>query len=295
MNAPSAELPQETGALDRSADPTLDRMLDRSADPTLDRALERRLEDIARTIDAFAALDFDAQAEVGPDGSVVDAVATGVNALGAQLAASFRDIERRVAERTEELALATEELSRRAMHDVLTGLPNRALFWDRLGQALRQEERRGSGFAVLFIDVDDFKAVNDTFGHAAGDGLLVDLAARIRSVLRAGDSAARLGGDEFLALLDGITDEDEALHVANRLLEAVGADAVGGPDRLGVTISIGVVVATGRDWTPDELVAAADAAMYDAKHGGRARCVLYREDRHGRHDHLSALPQESSP
>lgn len=256
----------------------------------LDPELERRLEDIACTIEAFTLLDFDAQAEVGHDGGIVDAVASGVNVLGEQLAASFQEIERRVAERTEELALATEELSRRALHDVLTGLPNRALFWDRLTQALRQEQRRASGFAVLFIDVDDFKTVNDTYGHAAGDRLLIDLARRIRSVLRAGDSAARLGGDEFLALLDGVTGEDEALHIANRLLDVVSAADAGRLDRPRVTVSIGVVVSTGRDWTPDEIVAAADAAMYDAKHGGRARCVLYCEERHGRHDHLSALP-----
>jgi diguanylate cyclase (GGDEF)-like protein len=258
----------------------------------LDAEVERRLEDIARTLHAFASLDFDAQAQVGPEGGIVDAVAAGVNVLGQQLAASFGEIERRVAERTEELALATDELSRRALHDVLTGLPNRALFWDRLAQALRQEERRRSGFAVLFIDVDDFKAVNDTYGHAAGDRLLVGLAARIRSVLRAGDSAARLGGDEFLALLDDVEGDDEALQVANRLLEAVresGGDEAGLPR---VTISIGVAVSTGRDWTPDEIVAAADAAMYDAKHGGRSRCVLYCEDRHGRHDHLSTVPTE---
>ncbi|MDA8435031.1 MAG: diguanylate cyclase [Actinomycetales bacterium] len=253
----------------------------------LDREVERRLEDIANTIAAFAALDFDAEARVGPEGDVVDAVAAGVNLLGDTLAASFREVERRVAERTEELALATEELSRRALHDVLTGLPNRALFWDRLAQTMRHDQRHRAGFAVLFIDVDDFKKVNDTLGHAAGDRLLVDLAARIRSVLRAGDSAARLGGDEFLALLDDVSDPDEALHIANRLLEAVaGTDRVGGLPS--VTISIGVAVSTGRTWTPDEIVAAADAAMYDAKHAGRGRVVLYSEARHGRHDHLAS-------
>jgi diguanylate cyclase (GGDEF)-like protein len=252
----------------------------------LDREVERRLEDIASTIAAFAALDFDAEARVGPEGDVVDAVAAGVNLLGDALAASFREVERRVAERTEELALATEELSRRALHDVLTGLPNRALFWDRLAQTMRHDERHRAGFAVLFIDVDDFKKVNDTLGHATGDRLLVDLAARIRSVLRAGDSAARLGGDEFLALLDDVSEPDEALHIANRLLEAV-ADASGVPGLPPVTISIGVAVSTGRSWTPDEIVAAADAAMYDAKHAGRGRVVLYSEARHGRHDHLA--------
>ncbi len=253
----------------------------------LDREVERRLEDIANTIAAFAALDFDAEARVGPEGDVVDAVAAGVNLLGDTLAASFREVERRVAERTEELALATEELSRRALHDVLTGLPNRALFWDRLAQTMRHDQRHRAGFAVLFIDVDDFKKVNDTLGHAAGDRLLVDLAARIRSVLRAGDSAARLGGDEFLALLDDVSEPDEALHIANRLLEVVaGTDRVGGLPS--VTISIGVAVSTGRTWTPDEIVAAADAAMYDAKHAGRGRVVLYSEARHGRHDHLAS-------
>jgi PleD family two-component response regulator len=166
--------------------------------------VERRLEDIASTIQEFAGLRFDARARIGPAGDIVDAVSAGVNFLGEELEASFREIERRVADRTAELAIATRELSRRALHDELTGLPNRTVFWDRLAHRLNLADRRPTGFAVLFLDLDDFKTVNDTLGHAAGDQLLVHVAWRIRGELRAGDTAARVGGDEWLFRFGGV-------------------------------------------------------------------------------------------
>ena len=137
------------------------------------RGFERRLEEVVTTIVEFAALRFEARAPIGPDGDVVDAVAAGVNYLGEELEASFSEIERRVIDRTAELAIATEKLALQALHDELTGLPNRALFWEHLSHRVTVADRRQTGFAVLFLDVDDFKAVNDTLGHAAGDRLLI--------------------------------------------------------------------------------------------------------------------------
>ena len=270
---------------------------------------EPRLEHIVSTIQEFAALRFDARAQISPDGDIVDAVAAGVNFLGEELEASFSEIERQVADRTAELASATRELGRRVLHDELTGLPNRTLFWDRLSQRLSLVDRRQTGFAVLFLDLDDFKEVNDTLGHAAGDRLLVDVASRIRATLRTGDTAARVGGDEFVVLLDDVATKEAALVIANRLSEAlrapykIGTDwriataSIGvavGPESLGpatavVTAADAVVTAADAVVTAadavvaaaDAVVAAADAAMYDAKRRGPGRCVLYSQDRHG--------------
>jgi diguanylate cyclase (GGDEF)-like protein len=246
------------------------------------RSLEGRLEDVVRTIEEFASLQFEARALIGPDGDVVDAVAAGVNFLGEELEASFGEIERRVADRTAELAIALRELSRRALHDELTGLPNRALFWEHLSHRMELADRRQTGFAVLFLDVDDFKVVNDTQGHAAGDQLLVAVAARLRAVLRAGDTAARVGGDEFVVLLDDVATKEAAIAAAERLSEALRAPYEVGTDRRIATASIGIAVGPDGLETADDMVAAADAAMYDAKRRGGGRCVLYREDLHRR-------------
>ncbi len=243
---------------------------------------ERRLEEVVSAIQEFAALRFDARATVGPAGDIVDAVAAGVNALGEELEASYEELERRVADRTAELAIATQELSRRALHDDLTGLANRAAFWDRLAHRLNVADRRGTGFAVLFLDLDHFKTVNDTLGHAAGDQLLVEVAGRITAELRAGDTAARVGGDEFVVLLDEVASGAAALAVAERLSERLSAPHELGTVAHTVTSSIGVAVGPAGFATSDAILAAADAAMYDAKRSGRGACVLHGADPRGR-------------
>ncbi|MDT0164914.1 GGDEF domain-containing protein [Actinotalea sp. AC32] len=242
--------------------------------------LERRLGEVVAVIQELAALRFGARATVGAAGDIVDAVAAGVNALGEELAASYEEMERRVADRTAELAIATEELRRRALHDDLTGLANRAAFFDRLAERL--DERQGVGFAVLFLDLDDFKAVNDTLGHAVGDQLLAEVARRIRGELRAGDTAARVGGDEFVVLLDDVASGDAALAVARRVGECLRAPYELGTHQVTTTSSIGVAVGPQGVGTPDAIVAAADAAMYGAKRSGRGACVLHETDRYGR-------------
>jgi diguanylate cyclase (GGDEF)-like protein len=256
--------------------------LDQAETPVQD--FERRLEGIVSTIQEFAALRFHVRAPVGPEGDIVDAVAAGVNFLAEELEASFTEIELRVADRTAELLVATQELSRRALHDELTDLPNRALFWEHLSHRLKVVDRRTTGFAVLFLDVDDFKVINDTLGHAAGDQLLVDVASRLRAELRAGDTAARMGGDEFVVLFDDVATQAAALAVAERLNEALRVPYEIGTDRRIATASIGVAVGSGDLETADDVVAAADAAMYDAKRHGGGRCVLYSKNKHGPRD-----------
>ena len=250
--------------------------------------LERRLEEVVSVIQEFAALRFDARATVGAAGDIVDAVAAGVNALGEELEASYQEIERRVADRTAELAIATQELGRRALRDDLTGLANRAAFWDRLDHRLKAADRRGTGLAVLFLDLDDFKTVNDTLGHAAGDQLLVDVARRITGELRAGDTAARVGGDEFLVLLDEVATGEAALAVAHRVSDRLRAPYEFGLHGYTATSSIGVAVGPDGLASSDAIVAAADAAMYDAKRSGRGLCVLY-----GRERQAAGLPDPS--
>ena len=246
------------------------------------RDYEARLEDVVSTIRDYASLQFETRAVIGPKGDIVDAVAAGVNFLGEELEASFNEIERRVADRTAELAIATQDLGRRALHDELTGLPNRALLWERLSHRLELADRRQTGFAVLFLDVDDFKEVNDTLGHAAGDQLLVGVSSRLRAALRVGDTAARVGGDEFVVLLDDVATTEAALVVAERLGEALRAPYEIGADWRIATASIGLAVGLDGAGTVDSMVAAADRAMYEAKRRGGGRCVLYDDDLHGR-------------
>ncbi len=237
--------------------------------------LEVRLTEIVGVILELAALRFDARAPVTEAGDVVDAVAAGVNALGEELAASYEEMEQRVADRTAELAVLTEELRRRALHDDLTGLANRPAFWDRLTHRLDQADRRDAPFAVLFFDLDGFKVVNDTLGHAAGDQLLVEVARRITGLLRAGDTAARVGGDEFLVLLDEVADDDAALTVAQRLNDALNTPYEIGGRTFTTTSSTGVAVGPHGFTTADAVVAAADGAMYVAKRRGGGTCALH--------------------
>jgi diguanylate cyclase (GGDEF)-like protein len=237
--------------------------------------LDHRLQQIIDTIQEFAGLNFEARAEIGPGGDLVDAVAAGVNFLGEELEAAFAEIESRVAARTAELALATEELRRLALHDELTGLPNRTLLWDRLTHRLSSDSRRTTGFAVLFVDVDKFKHINDTLGHAIGDQLLQDFASRLTSSLREGDTAGRVGGDEFVVLLDEVATPAEAVSIAERLAQSLSEPYTVGAHRLAITASIGIAVSGEHHWTADSIIAAADSAMYEAKSSRHQRWAQF--------------------
>ncbi|MBD2533789.1 EAL domain-containing protein [Nostoc flagelliforme FACHB-838] len=161
-------------------------------------------------------------------------------------------------------------------HDSLTGLPNRALFVERLERALVRTKRySGYRFAVLFLDVDRFKVINDSLGHIIGDQLLMALARRLERCLRAGDTVARLGGDEFTILLDDIKDLSDVINVANRINVALtGAFNTGGNEVI-TTVSIGIVLGTSNYNLPEELIRDADIAMYRAKALGKARYEIF--------------------
>jgi diguanylate cyclase (GGDEF)-like protein len=167
-----------------------------------------------------------------------------------------------------------EKLRYQASHDSLTGLANRATFTETLGSALGSSANHMSRIAVLFLDVDDFKLINDRLGHVAGDELLVAVARRLRSALRNSDLAARLGGDEFGALLLGVS-EEEARHLARRILQAIGRKFNVGGTLIEVHSSIGIAFATAPKATPDQLIREADTAMYLAKRGGKNRFEIF--------------------
>ena len=174
-----------------------------------------------------------------------------------------------------ERRLSEAETRHQALHDPLTGLPNRALFKDRLQHALARNRRSGGTLAVLFLDVDNFKVVNDSLGHEAGDELLCALAPRLAECVRTGDTVARFGGDEFVLLCEDISDEHEALEIAERVKQCfVRPLPIAGGEHF-VTASIGVAMPTPRHDSSDSLLRDADAAMYQAKQRGRARFELF--------------------
>jgi len=164
-------------------------------------------------------------------------------------------------------------LAHQAFHDPLTNLPNRTLFLDRVGQALKRAKRRGEGVAVLFMDLDDFKVINDSLGHETGDTLLVEVAGRLAACLRPTDTAARLGGDEFVVLVEDIGEAKEAIQVASRIAEALRAPFAVGGRELFVTTSVGVALgghgAGSGGERPGDLLRNADLAMYRAKEMGK--------------------------
>ena len=183
-------------------------------------------------------------------------------------------MESRTAVLAASLAEANQELTHLAMHDGLTKLPNRILLEDRLHQATENAKRYHGRFSVLFLDLDGFKAVNDSFGHSIGDRLLVEVAQRIRACIRARDTIARIGGDEFVVLLDADEPADAAA-VADKLVTAIRQPFTIGELELRVSASIGIAIYPGADGRRD-LLKDADAAMYHAKEMGR-NCYCFFE------------------
>jgi diguanylate cyclase (GGDEF)-like protein len=187
------------------------------------------------------------------------------------LVLNYRDITER--------ALYEERLSQQAFHDALTGLPNRALFHDRLEQALQQ---RGKTVGLLFVDLDHFKVVNDGLGHDAGDQLLRDAAERLGGCLRDGDTLARLGGDEFTVLMPDIAGAEVAEAVATRIEHRLRPPFELPGQSVFVTASIGIATGAAMHDRPEALLRDADAAMYEAKADGRARHAVFHPSMHAR-------------
>jgi diguanylate cyclase (GGDEF)-like protein len=159
-------------------------------------------------------------------------------------------------------------VSRSAALDQLTGLPKRALLRERLGQAIVHAKRNDTLLALLFLDLDDFKQINDAFGHAAGDQALKLAAKCLVSAVRAGDTVSRHGGDEFVILLAGVTHASDAVLVAEKVLATLSAPSQVGEDSLRLTASIGISVYPDNGGDPDTLIDCADTAMYFAKRHG---------------------------
>jgi diguanylate cyclase (GGDEF)-like protein/PAS domain S-box-containing protein len=168
-----------------------------------------------------------------------------------------------------------QQLSHQAFHDPLTDLPNRALFTDRLGHAVARADRHPESVAILFLDLDNFKVINDSLGHKAGDELLVATAERLRHSLRPGDTVARLSGDEFTVLLEDMVERKDAIRLAERIVERMGrAFVLRGRDAF-TSVSIGIAFAASGADRPENLLRKADIAMYRAKRRGKAGYMVF--------------------
>ena len=189
----------------------------------------------------------------------------------------IESLEHAVTDRTRGLEAANRQLRHLASHDPLTGLPNRLLLDDRVAQAIAQANRQGHEFALLVVDLDRFKLINDSLGHRAGDDLLREVAQRLKSAVRAVDTTARLGGDEFVILVDGPVMRAEAVAIGRRAIEVMRPSM----RLLGIDVhispSIGIAFYPGDGATVDALLARADAAMYTAKDRGRNNVRCYAE------------------
>ena len=197
-----------------------------------------------------------------------------LNAFGAEDVNFVQSLANVLAEAIDRRA-AEDEMRHRALHDPLTLLPNRTLFGDRLAHALLQSRRRGTLTAVLFCDIDHFKLINDSLGHAAGDELLTGVAPRLKEALRPGDTVARFGGDEFAVLVEDLSDEREAVEVAERIGALFTRPFVLSGIEHFVTVSVGIAIAREAGERPETLIRDADAAMYRAKERGRGRYELF--------------------
>jgi diguanylate cyclase (GGDEF)-like protein len=212
-----------------------------------------------------------------------------IHQMNQELSRANEALESRVADRTKDLVQANHQLrtemehrersqamiAHLAHHDALTGLGNRWLFHKQLNDAVVHRQRRGGDLAVLYIDLDGFKTINDTLGHGTGDSVLKQLAYRLRNAIREGDKIARLGGDEFAIIQFGNEQPKEATALATRLIELVGTPFSIDSQRLVIGASVGIAVADGDYQDSDQLLRAADLAMYRAKADGRGRIRFF--------------------
>ncbi|HJW11816.1 MAG TPA: EAL domain-containing protein, partial [Albitalea sp.] len=245
-----------------------------------------RLRDAARQLaegHADHPIDVPGGDELADLGAAFNAMQQKVAAREHALLAAHDELESRVAARTHELHEANTQMLReieerrraeaklhhQAQYDSLTGLPNRVLALDRLSQAMLAARRSDSHVVLIFLDLDDFKKVNDTLGHPVGDALLVQAARRLRQAVRAEDSVARLGGDEFLVILGGLASPEDAEAIADKIVQAFAPSFEIGESELVVTPSMGLASFPEDGDDASMLLRNADLAMYDAKEAGR--------------------------
>jgi diguanylate cyclase (GGDEF)-like protein/PAS domain S-box-containing protein len=268
------------------ASPSIERVMGYRAEETIHRnaselihpddisAVQARLAELQSGPGASSTLTVRARHS---DGSWRWIEATGMNLLDDAavngIVVNYRDITTR--KRLE------DELNHQAFHDSLTGLANRALFSDRIGHALERERRHGEHAAVVFLDLDDFKGVNDSLGHEAGDAVLSAVADRLRDCVRMEDTPARLGGDEFGILLEDINDQQLAVELAQRVLTALEKPVRLLGSEFLVGASVGIACSTGKESTTD-LLRNADLAMYVAKYSGKNKIAVYEPGMHER-------------
>jgi diguanylate cyclase (GGDEF)-like protein len=234
--------------------------------PTYHRNLERQLRRLGLSIET----------PPGPDGWVK--LLGQVSAAYKEAEADRYTLERSIEVSSDEMRALHDVLSQQARHDALTGLPNRAALGELLRNALEHRRPAHLDVAVLFLDLDGFKLVNDSLGHSAGDELLVRAAERIRDATRDGDAVARLGGDEFVVVCRGVEGVDAVVAIAERIgaqlerpFRLNGQDAV-------ISASIGIAIAAPGETSADDVLRKADMAMYAAKAGGRCQFVIFDDD-----------------
>ncbi|MBW0118690.1 putative bifunctional diguanylate cyclase/phosphodiesterase [Pseudonocardia abyssalis] len=237
-----------------------------------------RLDQLVELVLRLAAGERGARMVPSPASDEIDAVTVGVNMLAEELQALNSDLEARVAERTEQLEQAQQQLERLALYDPLTGLANRTLLGDRIGRAMARADRGAAPPAVLLLDLDGFKTVNDSFGHSVGDLLLIEIGHRLRRVVRDADTVARLGGDEFALVVLDATPE-QVLSMAERIRASLQAPVQAGERSCWVSASIGVCFAV-RGQDADTLLRDADTAMYAAKNGARGSVQIFEPRMH---------------
>lgn len=182
-----------------------------------------------------------------------------------QLARSIQGMQAQIRQQVQTLRDSQEQLQFLADHDMLTGLPNRRLFQDRLTSALTRAKRDRFPVALLFVDLDRFKQINDEHGHDCGDAVLVETGKRLRGALRESDTVARLGGDEFVVLLEKPGTRDDIDRIVGKIRSALRADFVWEASTLRIGASVGVSLYPQQGMSAEELVASADRAMYHAK------------------------------
>jgi diguanylate cyclase (GGDEF)-like protein/PAS domain S-box-containing protein len=263
--------PAAVTLLESGGETHLGRSLLAAFDAESRQAIVRQLDNLA-AMPTGAVVPLEARIRTG-GGQLLAVEGTACNLLGDTsiegIVVTLRDVTAR--------AELEEQLTRRALHDDLTGLPNRALFADRLAHALDSSAREPDlHVAVLFVDLDDFKAVNDGMGHGAGDELIRGVAARIRAGLRPGDTVARLGGDEFAVLVDRVPSLEYANDVAQRVLELLSLPIDVAGVSLAVPASVGITLAV-QDSDVESLLRDADIAMYTAKSRGKSRIAIFDE------------------